>query len=56
MDVTENALREELERRLAVLETEQGQPHTQPLPTLDLVAGIVIVVVAVLIGLIVGLV
>ena len=55
MDDTDRAVREELDRRLAVLEVEERVTPRPPFPTADMMALIALVVVSVVIGLIVGL-
>ncbi len=54
MDATDRAVRQELERRLAILEQERGAVHSMPLPRADLVVFVLIVVVAALAGMIAG--
>ena len=55
MDDTDRAVREELDRRLAVLEVEERDTPRPAFPTTDMMALIALVVVSVVIGLIVGL-
>ncbi len=55
MDATDRAVREELERRLAIIEKERGAEHSLPLPRIDLVIFVLIVVVAALVGMIAGI-
>ena len=56
MDDTDRAVREELDRRLAVLEVEEREAPQPPFPNSDMMALLALVVVSVVIGLIVGLV
>ncbi len=55
MDDTDRAVRQELERRLAVIDVEEREAPQPPLTRGDLIALALIVVVSVVIGLIVGL-
>ena len=55
MDDTDRAVREELDRRLAVLEVEERETPRPAFPNSDMVALLALVVVSVVIGLIVGL-
>jgi hypothetical protein len=55
MDDTDRAVREELERRLAVIDVEERDHPRPPFPRGDTIALVVIVVVSVVVGLIVGL-
>ena len=55
MDDTDRAVRDELERRLAVIEVEERETPRQPFPRADMIALVAMVVVSVVIGLIVGL-
>ena len=56
MDDTDRAVREELDRRLAVLEVEERETPRPAFPHSDMTALLALVVVSVVIGLIVGLV
>ena len=55
MDDTDRAVRDELERRLAVIEVEERETPRPPFPRSDMVVLVVMVVVSVVVGLIVGL-
>lgn len=55
MDDTDPAVREELERRLAVIAVEHREAPQPPFPRADMIALVAIVVVSMLVGLIVGL-
>lgn len=56
MDTNDPALRQELERRLRVIETEEvGDPAHDAFPRPDLIALVVVVVLSMIIALIVGL-
>ncbi len=55
MDTSDPHVRQELERRLEVIRTtEAADPSRGPLPRADLAALLAIVVLAVLLGLVVG--
>ena len=56
MDDTDRAVREELDRRLAVLEVEERETPRPAFPTTDMLILLAIVAVSVVFGLIVGLV
>lgn len=56
MDATDAAVREELERRLAVNEAEERVEPRPPLPRGDMIALALIVVLSVVVGLIAGVV
>jgi hypothetical protein len=55
MDDTDRAVREELERRLAVIDVEEREAPRPAFPRADLVALAILVVVSVVVGLIAGL-
>jgi hypothetical protein len=55
MDDTDRAVREELERRLAVIGVEERETPRPPFPRGDMVVLVVIAVLAVVVGLVVGL-
>jgi hypothetical protein len=55
MDDTDRAVRDELERRLAVIEVEERETPRPPFPRADMTTLVVMVVVSVVVGLIVGL-
>ena len=55
MDDTDRAVRDELERRLAVIADEERDAPSPAFPRADMIALVAIVVVSVLLGLIVGL-
>ena len=55
MDDTDRAVREELDRRLAVLEVEERETPRPPFPTADMVVLLGIVAVSIVVGLIAGL-
>ncbi len=55
MDDTDRAVREELERRLAVIDAEEREAPQPAFPRSDMVVLVVIVVVSIVVGLIVGL-
>ena len=55
MDDTDRAVRDELERRLAVIEVEERETPRPPFPRADMIVLVAMVVVSVVIGLIVGL-
>ena len=55
MDDTDRAVREELERRLAVIEVEERETPRPPFPRGDMVVLVAIVVVSIVVGLLVGL-
>ena len=55
MDDTDRAVRDELERRLAVIEVEERETPRPPFPRADMVVLVAMVVVSVVVGLIVGL-
>jgi hypothetical protein len=55
MDDSERAVRDELDRRLAVIEVEERETPRPPFPRADLVVLVAMVVVSVVVGLIVGL-
>ncbi len=54
MDTTDSAVIAELERRLDIIGRERGMGYDRPLPRTDLVASVLIVAVAVLVGLVAG--
>ena len=54
MDDSERAVRDELDRRLAVIEVEERETPRPPFPRADLVVLVAMVVVSVVVGLIVG--
>ncbi len=55
MDDTDRAVRDELERRLAVIEVEERGTPRPPFPRADMVVLVALVVVSVVVGLIAGL-
>lgn len=55
MDDNDRAVRDELERRLAVLATEHAEAPQPPFPRTDMIALVAIIVVSMVVGLIVGL-
>ena len=55
MDDTDRAVRDELARRLAVIEVEERETPRPPFPRADLMLLIALVVVSVVIGLLVGI-
>ncbi|SDY94254.1 hypothetical protein SAMN05660209_04145 [Geodermatophilus africanus] len=55
MDDTDRAVRDELARRLAVIEVEERETPRPPFPRGDMVVLVAMVVVSVVVGLIVGL-
>ena len=55
MDDTDRAVREELDRRLAVIEVEEWETTRPPFPRSDMVLLVALVVVSVVVGLIAGL-
>ncbi len=55
MDDTDSAVRQELERRLAVIDVEEREAPRPPLPRNDMTILVLIVVVSIVVGLIVGL-
>jgi hypothetical protein len=55
MDDTDRAVRDELERRLAVIEVEGRETPQPAFPRSDMIALIAIVVVTIVVGLIVGI-
>jgi hypothetical protein len=55
MDDTDRAVRDELDRRLAVIEVEERETPRPPFPRADLLVLVAMVVVSVVVGLIVGL-
>lgn len=56
MDTTDPAVKQELARRLQVIETEEvGDPAHDAFPRTDLLALMAIVVLSIIVGLIVGL-
>jgi hypothetical protein len=55
MDDTDRAVRDELDRRLAVLAVEHREAPQPPFPRADLIALVAVVVVSMVLGLIVGL-
>jgi hypothetical protein len=55
MDDSERAVRDELDRRLAVIEVEERETPRPPFPRADMVVLVAMVVVSVVVGLIVGL-
>ena len=54
MDDTDRAVRDELERRLAVIEVEERETSRPPFPRADMLALVAMVVVSIVVGLIVG--
>jgi hypothetical protein len=56
MDDTDRAVRDELERRLAVIEVEERATPRPPFPRADMITLVAMVIVSVVVGLIVGLV
>lgn len=55
MDTTDPAVRQELERRLRVIETDEvGDPAHDAFPRADLIALVVIVVLSIIVALIAG--
>jgi hypothetical protein len=56
MDTTDPAVKQELERRLQVIETEEvGDPAHDAFPRADLIALVALVVLSIVVGLIAGL-
>ncbi|RZU34166.1 hypothetical protein [Blastococcus saxobsidens] len=55
MDDTDRAVRDELERRLAVLAVEEREAPQPAFPRSDMVALVAIVVLSIVLGLIVGI-
>ena len=55
MDATDRAVRDELDRRLAVIEVEERETRRPPFPRADMLVLVAMVVVSVVVGLIVGL-
>ena len=54
MDANDRAVQEELRRRLAVIDQETSAGHSEPLARADLVALVLIIVVAALVGVVAG--
>ncbi|WP_435742080.1 hypothetical protein [Nocardioides sp. SYSU DS0663] len=54
MDANDRAVQEELQRRLAVIDQETSAGHSRPLPRADLLAFVLIIVVAALVGVVAG--